>query len=149
MRSWSRPLSRRLALVRGCGTQLDPWLVARIVAFATATLALGRLRPSRLRTAMRWLGHRGAPRPIGASRVLANLELALDAGRPLVPNGCLTRGLTRLHFLRRAGMEVSLCFGVGRPLGEVAGHCWLVRDGEPYLESTDPTAVFTPVLRLP
>ena len=70
-------------------------------------------------------------------------------GRPLVRPGCLTRGITGYYILRRAGLDVALCFGVGLVPGtEVAGHCWLVLDGEPVLETAEPRPVFTELVRL-
>jgi Transglutaminase-like superfamily len=66
-------------------------------------------------------------------------------GRPLVRTGCLTRGITSYYVLRRAGLDVALCFGIGPG---AAGHCWLVLDGEPVLETADPRATFTELVRL-
>ena len=70
-------------------------------------------------------------------------------GRPLVRPGCLTRGITGYYILRRAGLDVALCFGIGpvRDLG-TAAHCWLVLDGEPVLEAADPRGAFTELVRL-
>ena len=70
-------------------------------------------------------------------------------GRPLVRPGCLTRGITGYYILRRAGLDVALCFGMGsvRDPG-AAGHCWLVLGGEPVLEAADPRAAFTELVRL-
>ncbi len=70
-------------------------------------------------------------------------------GRPLVRPGCLTRGITGYYVLRRAGLDVALCFGIG-PVREagLAGHCWLVLDGEPVLETTDPRLAFTELARI-
>ena len=62
--------------------------------------------------------------------------------------GCLTRGVTLYYALRRAGDDVSLCFGVGDDEGQVAGHCWLDRAGEAILERVDPLTKFTEVVRL-
>jgi hypothetical protein len=73
----------------------------------------------------------------------------LAAGRPVVRSGCLTRGVTLYYFLRRAGVDVSLQFGVGRVRGSYEGHCWLVRDGEPYLERVDPRPLFTGTYCIP
>jgi hypothetical protein len=73
----------------------------------------------------------------------------LEAARPLVRRGCLTRGLTLYASLRRAGVDVQLTFGMG-PTGAAVdgydGHCWLVLDGEPYLEQRDPRQHYTPML---
>ena len=60
------------------------------------------------------------------------------AGHPLVRPGCLTRGVTLYYALRRAGDDVSLCFGVGEDGGQTAGHCWLDKAGRPLLERVDP-----------
>jgi hypothetical protein len=32
---------------------------------------------------------------------------------------------------------------------QFAGHCWLVKDGEPFLESQDPRPVFAELCRFP
>jgi len=69
-------------------------------------------------------------------------------GRPVVRPGCLTRGVTLYYGLRREGLDVALCFGVGSPEGQMAGHCWPEMDGAPLLEGTDPRAVFTEVVRV-
>ena len=46
-------------------------------------------------------------------------------------------------------MDVTLCFGMGRVAGEFAGHCWLMKDGQPFLEAKDPLPVFTRVVSIP
>jgi hypothetical protein len=70
-------------------------------------------------------------------------------GRPLVRPGCLTRGITGYYVLRRAGLDVALCFGIGPVRGPcAAGHCWLVLDGQPVLEAADPRPAFTELVRL-
>ena len=69
-------------------------------------------------------------------------------GHPVVRRGCLTRGVTLYSALRRAGLDVSLCFGVGRDPAGVTGHCWLDLDGQPLLERADPRSVFTEMVRL-
>lgn len=67
----------------------------------------------------------------------------------MVRPGCLTRGITGYYILRRAGLDVALCFGVGLAVGrDVAGHCWLVLDGEPVLEAADPRTAFSELVRL-
>jgi hypothetical protein len=76
------------------------------------------------------------------------VDSVIRRGQPLVRPGCLTRGVTLYYALRRAGDDVSLCFGVGSDEGQVAGHCWLVKEGEPLLERVDPRSKFTEVVRL-
>jgi hypothetical protein len=46
--------------------------------------------------------------------------------------------VTHYYFLRRAGLDVELSFGMGKLDDQYAGHCWLVKDGEPFLEDSDP-----------
>jgi Transglutaminase-like superfamily len=69
-------------------------------------------------------------------------------GRPLVRPGCLTRGVTLYYALRRHGVDVALCFGVGPHEGEMAGHCWLDLKGQPFLEPADPLSKFTEMVRV-
>jgi hypothetical protein len=45
-------------------------------------------------------------------------------------------------------MDVALCFGMGRLDKEFIGHCWLVRDGEPFLEAEDPRPRYTEMYRV-
>jgi len=61
----------------------------------------------------------------------------------------MTRGITGYYVMRRAGLDVALCFGIG-PVRQVgtAGHCWLVLDGEPVLDGADPRLAFTELVRL-
>jgi len=47
-------------------------------------------------------------------------------------------------------MDVSLHFGMGR-IGkdkEFVGHCWLVRNGEPYMEKEDPRPLYIEMYRI-
>jgi hypothetical protein len=127
----------------------DVWLLARVAAVAALVPVLMRLPLPRVRRVLE--PRRALPRldPAQERRVLGLVNLGLDALRPLLRPTCLTRGVTRYYFLRRAGVDVSLAFGIGSPqLAEVAGHCWLVKDGEPFLETRDPRPTFTEVYRI-
>jgi hypothetical protein len=80
------------------------------------------------------------------------VEWVMAAGRPLIRPSCLTRGVTRYFFLRRAGVNLGLCFGAAWRQGELIqapGHCWLVKDSKPYLELSDPLLCFVPIYSLP
>lgn len=70
-------------------------------------------------------------------------------GLPGIRRSCLTRGVTLYYFLTRAGVDVSLCFGVGTVDGVMGAHCWLVKDGEPYLERGDVPFPFVPMHVIP
>ncbi len=90
--------------------------------------------------------------PADVDQVTAHLGKWVDAiirrGQPVVRPGCLTRGITLYYALRRAGVDVALCFGVGSDEGAVAGHCWLDLDGRPLLERAEPGSKFTEVVRV-
>jgi Transglutaminase-like superfamily len=77
------------------------------------------------------------------------IDRVLWAGRPLLQSGCLVRGLTRYYFLRRAGADVSLCFGIALNSESAIGHCWLEARGEPFLELRDPRPLFREMYRVP
>jgi hypothetical protein len=91
--------------------------------------------------------------PRTAEELARRVDVWLRAGWPLVRRGCLTRGITQLWFLRRAGFPVSLRFGigdgVGKNAGRIEGHCWLVLDGEPFAEKRDPRPLYTETWRIP
>jgi hypothetical protein len=55
-----------------------------------------------------------------------------------------------MWFLRRAGLDVELCFGID-PSDDAAsdGHCWLSLAGEPFLERVDPRPRFAETYRVP
>lgn len=108
----------------------------------------------------RWLE---PPRPIAEDDRSAAQDTAQDTivivgrridgvirrGKPIIRPGCLTRGITGYYFLRRAGLDVALCFGMGSARqASAVGHCWLVLDDEPLLERSDPRALYTEVARL-
>ncbi len=115
----------------------------RVLFVAASVPALLRLDLARVQRLLE--PRRARPEPSGDEirRLVARVEQVLAAGLPLVRPGCLTRGVTLYYFLRRAGLDVRLVFGIGRPLEDLEGHCWLVREGEPFLERKDPRPVFT------
>jgi Transglutaminase-like superfamily len=149
VRSCWRPLRRRLHVIGTIRSVADAWLVVRAMVFAAAVPVLMRLPLDKLE----WLlGPRRASATsdlTSASRLLRLLDAALELGRPFVGQECLTRGLIRYFFLRQAGVDVTLAFGIGRPGDAVAGHCWLISGGQPVLEKRDPRPVFTEVHRIP
>jgi hypothetical protein len=48
---------------------------------------------------------------------------------------CLKRAAVLYYLLRRGGRSVELLIGVQRENSALGAHAWLVRGGEPYLES--------------
>lgn len=128
----------------------DAALFLQIFAFATAVPQLLRLKLSRVAGLLELSGYHSvshAPEH-RVKKITACVEFAIQHGRPIVRPGCLTRGLTRYYFLRRAGMDVTLCFGMGRLDNEFIGHCWLIKDGEPFLEAEDPRPRYVEIYRI-
>lgn len=110
--------------------------VGLVSALVPAGLA-GSLRRAVDRTA---LPGSGLPVPEPARQVeLVDRVLAVDRG-PFRPN-CVRRSLVLARYLRRAGQDPEICFGVkpeARPEGRFDGHAWLELDGEPLAEREDP-----------
>jgi Transglutaminase-like superfamily len=142
----SKPMERRLRIPVIC----DVFLFGQVFLFAAAVPHLMRLKLARLAS----LIEPGSdPRPVDPDlvrKISIYTNRAIRRGKPFVRPGCLTLGLTRYYFFRRAGMDVSLHFGMGR-IGkdkEFAGHCWLTRGGEPYLETVDPRPLYVEMYRI-
>jgi Transglutaminase-like superfamily len=136
-----------LTLLRGPRDWVE---LLQVCLFATTVPIVLRLPLPRLAALVTRPPGVGPPRPAEIERLERVTTLAPRIARPLVRSGCLTRGLTLFWFLRRAGLDVELRFGLdpgeGRPTD---GHCWLTLDGEPYLERRDPRHRFTELYRLP
>jgi hypothetical protein len=123
------------------------------VAVAVAARWLARLDLERLHRCLEPSSHSARSPSADPVQVVEALGRRVDQvirwGRPLVRPGCLTRGITGYYILRRAGLDVALCFGMGPVRGpDVIGHCWLVLDGEPVLEAVDPRPAYTEMMRL-
>jgi Transglutaminase-like superfamily len=134
-------------LIRNAG---DFFLFLRILAFSASVPVLMRLNLVRLDTILQALSRPKSGTPTAAEKIKSFVDLAICFGWPAVRPGCLTRGVTLYHFLRKdAGIEVSLCFGMGQWNSNFEGHCWLVRDGKPFWEARDPGPVFAEIYRFP
>lgn len=146
-RSWS---GVRRVHRRPLGGALLP---LRAVLFGLAVPVLLRLPLERLAGWLETATPAAPPaadrRPLAIEPMVRRIDAALRAAWPLVRRGCLTRGLTQLWFLRRAGLPVSLRFGMGEIDGRIEGHCWLVLAGEPFAEKRDPRALYTETWRIP
>ena len=123
-------------------------LALRVLLVATSVPLLTRL-PLARQEALLEPRRPSPPNPEREAWLVANVDRLLSAGRPVVRPGCLTRGLTHYYFLRRAGVDVQLRYGLGQPIGEEDGHCWLVRDGEPFLERVDPRGRYVETYSIP
>jgi hypothetical protein len=142
------PLRARPDALRELRGPTDAALFAQVSVFAACVPLLLRLPLPRL-AALLDAGARRLPAPAATSdRLPELLVLAARVFRPLVRPGCLTRGVTLFWFLRRSGLPVELCFAVDPTAEPADGHCWLVLDGEPFLEPVDPRARFAETYRL-
>jgi hypothetical protein len=125
-------------------------MALRVLLFGLAAPLLLRRRPEKLAA---WLekatSHAVRSEPRTAEEMVQRVDRWLRAGWPLIRRGCLTRGVTQLYFLRRAGFPVSLRFGLGEIGGRFEGHCWLVLEGQPFAEKLDPRSIYTETWRIP
>jgi hypothetical protein len=88
--------------------------------------------------------------PAEVERLIRRVDLLIRLGWPFVRRGCLVRGLTRYRFLREAGVDAALCFGIGRLPGQedFTGHCWLELDGRALAEPREPRPIYTETYRV-
>lgn len=94
--------------------------------------------------------------PIARRRAPARVARARDVvdallGRvPLLARQpCQVRAITLYCVARRAGEPVELVFGAGWLGSRFVAHCWLTRDGAPFLEPRDPRPVYAELYRIP
>lgn len=131
-------------------SSLEALFPLRVLLFAAVVPLLLRLR--KLPSLPAWLEPAGAqpppPSPEGVKALVRRIDALIATGSPVVRSGCLVRGLTLYRFLRAAGADVSLHFGVGAMRGRFAAHCWIVYQGEPLAEPRDPRPVFTETWRV-
>jgi len=132
------PPRQRLWAVRRAGGLPEALRLVPYVLFAAAVPLLMRLRlPLLARLLQRSIGASLQSAAADTEPIVRNVTRALRYGQPLVRRGCLTRGLTLYYFLRRAGVNVRLCFGARHRAGGFEAHCWLERAGQPFLEEAD------------
>lgn len=147
-------LRSRAGALRELRGPADAWLLVRVCAFGAAVPLLMRLPLPRLAVLLTRAPRRRPPQRRPSPSEIDRLERLVAIGPrvagPLVRPGCLTRGVTLFWFLRRAGLEVELRFGLDpRDAADTDGHCWLSVDGEPFLEKRDPRPRFAELYRLP
>ena len=101
----------------------------------------------------RWLEPSCTPPTEPSSQDVNVLVTAIDGWlarvTPPLRSTCVIRGLTRYRYLRLAGANVALRFGVGLLNGNIEAHCWLTYRGEPLGERRDPRGVFTEMWVIP
>lgn len=149
MKSLLKKFTRRLTIVHKLPKPVPYWLLVRLACFAALVPLLMRLK---LPYAAKLVTPRRAatvPNPLAIAQLISCTDAVLQLGRPLLQVRCLTRGVTLYHFLRRIGLDVELHFGVCYEQEHFTAHCWLVKDGEPFAEATDPRRLFVPTYKFP
>lgn len=88
--------------------------------------------------------------PEAAEALVRRIDRLLWRAWPLVRRGCLVRGVTRYRFLRLAGFDAVLCFGMGRPeeASAVMGHCWIEQGGRALAEPRQPRPIYKEMFRI-
>jgi hypothetical protein len=146
----SRGLPGRLRAVCELRTAGEAFLFVRVVAFAAVVPMLMRLPLPHVAAIVTRVPRGRAPSAAEIDQLDRMIALAPRVARPLVRSGCLTRGLTLFWFLRRAGLDVELRFGLDAAQdAPTEGHCWLSVGDEPFLEKVDPRLRFAELYRLP
>ena len=124
----------------------DVWLIIEISCFVTVLPLF--MRFSSLPTMMRTLtpdckeGKDNQQRDTTAGKIIKYTEYVLNRNFWIYKRTCLKRSLTLYYFLRRAGINTQIFFGVrfdnnqaqSRVEKEFQAHAWLVLDGKMYLE---------------
>jgi hypothetical protein len=127
-------------------------LSIRIVLFGAVVPLLMRRAPLP-RLAARLEPRRVSPAPShpeAAEALVRRIDRLLWRAWPLVRRGCLVRGVTRYRFLRQAGFDAVLCFGMGRleEDGALMGHCWIEQGGRALAEPREPRPIYKEMFRV-
>jgi Transglutaminase-like superfamily len=148
VRGWYWSAIKLLGTLKSLRGPRDVLFFFRVLGFAACVPALMRLRVSHLQHIL-YRPAAGTPDTARVEQIIAYVAAIMRLGRPFIRRGCLTRGVTLCYFLRSAGLDVSLSFGIGHEGDQFVGHCWLARDGEPIFERRDPRCQFKEVFRIP
>lgn len=124
-------------------------LRARALAFVLVAPVLMRLPLPRLAALLERVRVASGTNPRRAVLALRAIEWTMRASRPWIAHRCQVRGLARYCLLRRAGIDVSIAFGMGAVEGALAAHCWLVRGGSPFLERRHVRDTLVALYRIP
>jgi len=66
-----------------------------------------------------------------------------------VKRPCLFRTLVLFSYYRRRGIEISAAYGIRKDQDHLDGHSWLIYDGAPFLENSNPNDCFTTLYTYP
>jgi Transglutaminase-like superfamily len=129
-------------LVRGA-----PLLSARILALSFVVRVAKHVVPLPRLVRLAWSRRHGRLHPEDKARIV-RLTRGVPGLRPIPGrDNCLERSVLAYRYLSRAGADPILVSGVSRRPGGIAGHVWVLLDGQPVHESPDAVAEFVPVVR--
>ena len=149
MRTYWSKLLHRAAPVKELWWPPSAFLFLRVLLFIAVSPLLLRVKLPRLLAFLEPRAPSKDSDPVKVDRIIRYTDALLPGRGPFPRRSCFRRAVTLYYFLSREGMELGICFGVS-PSGEsLAGHCWLVRDGEPFLEKGDPLSKFIPMYSFP
>ncbi len=149
MRAYWSKLLHRAAPLRELWWPPSAFLFVRLLLFIAVSPLLLRVNLPRLLAFLEPRALSTDPDPVKVDRIIRYTDALLVGRGPLPRRSCFRRAVTLYYFLRREGMQLGICFGVSRSGEGLTGHCWLVRDGEPFLEKGDPLSTFIPMYSFP
>ena len=153
MKTWSNKSADPVPTVRSSVCHND-WisdfaLLVRVYLFAIGVRVLLRLNLESLESIIEPAKAPVTPNWSQIERIVYSVDRVFGSRARFIRRGCYSRGVVLYYLLRRAGLDVSLQFGMGKQGEHFIGHCWLVKDGEPFLERADPRPHFAPVCVIP
>jgi hypothetical protein len=142
--AWTATPPRLPARIAGALAR-DParvWLISRMAFAYAAVSVFARVLP--LPKAFALLSPRLGPdrgEASGAERIVNALDTLLTARIPFVHPQCWRRAAVLHRFLRHAGLDTLIVFGVRMDgTRTVEAHAWLERNGQPFAETGQTTA---------
>jgi hypothetical protein len=140
----ARTIGRAALLIRR--DPRDAALSARMAFWVILVSCLARLMP--LPSAHAIISTRVRPTTAdgsvdGPARLARAIDRVLRLDILMLERSCWRRALVLQRFLALQGIESRVNFGVRKTTGELEGHAWLERDGQPFLEDDAGTYVVT------
>ena len=117
----------------------DPLRVVLMIRVAVSYLTVAVLaRRMPLPAAFAWISPRLAARSAderGLGRIVNAVDTLLVAGIPLIHPQCWRRAAVLHRFLRHAGVDTKIVFGVDAESTQpLDAHAWIEREGRPFAE---------------